>query len=141
FRSWLRSPTRRGSVRGFLWPWSLFPVRAGRPWIKEVKGRDGGSWSARGSAREDLLEEGVELCEMLGHQSRRRGGRGRPAGIARLLRLEARALQDPAQVGLHEGPGPHVLGFLLAPHEVGVLEAREFGEDGLHGEGIELLQV
>ena len=88
---------------------------------------------------EAFVEERLQLREVLGHQAgRRRRGR-RPPGVARALRLAADLRQHPFEIGLDEGPGAHVLRLFLAPHDLGLLEARQLLDQRLQRERIELL--
>src|SRR5690606_88821 len=95
------------------------------------------AWSAgvwplpRGDARasllgERLVEESLQLRQMRPHQARGRGGRSRPPHIVGALAAAAHLVQHPVDIGLHEGPGAHVLGLLLAPVDLGLAETAEF---------------
>ena len=78
---------------------------------------------------------------MLRHQAGRRRGRGRPAGVAHALVLGVDMGEHPFQIRVDERPGAHVLGLFLAPHHLGVAEARQLGDQRLGRERIELLDA
>ena len=61
------------------------------------------------------------------------------SGVAGALRLAAELAQHPFEIGLDEAPGAHVPGLLLAPDDLGLLEARELLHQRLDRERIELL--
>src|SRR5271157_5425814 len=79
-------------------------------------------------SREALVEEGFELGEVLRHEARRRRRRGRTSGVARPLRPAADLAEHPFHVGFDEEPGAHVLGLLLAPDDLGLLESAEMAD-------------
>ena len=128
------APCRRGRIcaaatggRGNKPFHSLGPVAKGR-----AKAR---------SSREALVEEGLELGEVLGHQAGRRRRGGRTSGVARALRLAADLAEHPFEIGLDEAPGAHVLRLLLAPDHIGLLEPRKLLDQALQRERIELLDA
>src|SRR3954463_13333220 len=75
--------------------------------------------------RERLVEKSLQLGLMLGHQAGGRRSRRGAADIAGPGRGRTRVRQHPFEIRLDEGPAPHVLGLLLAPDHLGVLEPGE----------------
>ena len=70
-----------------------------------------------------FVEKSLQLARMLAHQSGRGRRRAWAAGITRALMLGADMVENPFKVGLDEAPSAHILGLLLAPYHLGVLEA------------------
>ena len=62
-------------------------------------------------------------------------------GVARPLDLGIDVVERPFDVRLHECPGSHVLRLFLAPHHLGILEARQFADQRLVRERIDLLDA
>src|SRR5579871_4306167 len=90
-------------------------------------------------SRQAFVEERPELRQVLRHEPGRGRGRRRAPRVAWALRLAAHLPEHPLEIGLNEAPGPHVLGLLLAPDDLGLLEARQLLQQRLRGERIELL--
>src|SRR5690348_12082249 len=86
-----------------------------------------------------FVEKRPELGEMLRHEPGRGRRRGRAPGVAGALRLAADLTQRPFQPRLEEAPCAHVLGLLLAPDDLGLLEARKLLDERFHRYRIELL--
>src|SRR5579871_1399800 len=89
--------------------------------------------------RQAFVEERLELRQMLRHEPGRGRGRRWAPRVAWALRLASHLPEHPLEVGLDEAPGPHVLGLLLAPDDLGLLEARQLLQQRLRRERIELL--
>src|SRR5271166_195428 len=90
---------------------------------------------------EAVVEEGLELGEVFRREARGGRRRRRAPSVARALRKTADLGKHPFEIGLDEEPGAHVLGLLLAPDDLGFLEARQFLDQRLQGERIELLDA
>src|SRR5580693_8613046 len=86
-----------------------------------------------------FVDEGLDLRQMFRHETGRGRGRGRASGIARALRLAAELAEHPFEIGLDEAPGAHVLGLLLTPDHLRILEARELLQQRLNRERVKLL--
>src|SRR6478672_1147187 len=71
---------------------------------------------------------------------RRRGGRRTP-GIAGPPVLRPDMVEHPGEVRLNEGPRPHVLRLLLAPHRLGLGKPRQLLDQRPRWEGIKLLHA
>ena len=79
--------------------------------------------------------------KVLRHQARS-PARRRPDGrCSDPLMLGVDMRQHPFQIRVDERPGAHVLGLLLAPHHLGVAEARQLGDQRLGRERIELFDA
>ncbi len=78
---------------------------------------------------------------MTRHGARRRRRRGGTSDVTGALALAAGMSQDPFEIRLDEGPGPHVLRLFLTPDHVGLLEARQAGDQRLEWQRIELFDA
>src|SRR6202453_1471407 len=94
------------------------------------------TWLRSGQA---FVDEGLELRQMFRHETGRGRGRGSAARIARPLQLAAELAEHPFEIWLDEAPGAHVLGLLLTPDHLRILEAREFLQQRLNRERVKLL--
>src|ERR1700722_12515542 len=96
------------------------------------------NWLRSGQA---LVEERLELGQMFRHEAGRGRRRRRAPCVTGALRFTSKLAQHPFKIGLDEAPGAHVLGLLLTPDDFRVLEAREFLQQRLEWEGIQLLDT
>src|SRR5688572_16145225 len=78
---------------------------------------------------------------MLAHQSRRGRRRGWPSGVAGARIVRPCCDERAFEVGLRIGPGPHVVGLLLAPDEIRLPEAAKLLDQRLMWPRIELLDA
>src|SRR5208282_5522400 len=90
--------------------------------------------------RERLVDQLPLLLQVARIKAGRRGGGLRASHVSRARPRGADRDQDLLQARLHEGPGAHVPRLLLAPHELGLLEARQLGRERVKRAGIELLE-
>src|ERR1700724_1855710 len=90
---------------------------------------------------ERLVQKILELGEMQRHLPDRRRRRGRPAGIAGAAGFGADLVEHPFEEDIDEDPGAHIARLFLAPHDLGLLEARQLRHQRLGRERIELLDA
>src|SRR6202023_102964 len=90
---------------------------------------------------ERLVQKILELGEMQRHLPDRRRRRGRPAGIAGAAGFGADLVEHPFEEDIDEEPGTHIARLFLAPHDLGLLEARQLRHQRLGRERIELLDA
>src|SRR3954464_9429073 len=88
-----------------------------------------------------LVEELLQLRLMLRHLADCGRGRRRAGRVARPPLLGLDLVEPPFAVVLDEVPRAHVARLLLAPYDLGLLEAGELGDQRLGRERIELLDA
>src|SRR5215510_7387900 len=114
----------------------LFPFAGSGQERRDRRGRPGGHDER---SIQCVVEQGLQLGKVLGHEAG--GGRCRsgPAGIARTLVLGADLIEHPLDERIDEEPCAHVARLFLAPHDLGLFEARQLVHQRLGGKRVELL--
>ena len=93
------------------------------------------------SLSQRVFQERSKLRQMLGHQAGRRRGGSRTARVTDLLVLGVDMRQDPFQVRVDKRPRTHVLRLFLAPDHLRIAETRQFVDERLGRERIELFDT
>src|SRR5580704_5576074 len=88
-----------------------------------------------------VFQKLLELRLMQRHLPDRGRGRRRPPGVTRAAMFGADLVEHPFEEDIDEHPAAHVARLFLAPHDLGLLEARQLQHQRLGGERIELLDA
>src|SRR6185437_15705628 len=100
------------------------------------------SCSARAkSLSQCFFQQLLQLRDVFRHLADRGRCRGRTAGITHRAVLGADLVEHPLQEHVDEEPGAHIARLFLAPHHLGLLEARELRDKRLRRERIELFDA